>query len=155
MRKNDCIFCQIVAGEASSHTVWEDENHVAFLSIFPNTQGFTVVIPKNHENSYFADTSDETVTNLVLAAKKVAKRIDTAFPDVGRTGLIFEGFGVDHLHAKLVPLHGTVADEWRQHRSDERRFFETYPGYISSHDSERADDAALAALAERIRNATS
>ncbi|MEK9173928.1 MAG: HIT family protein, partial [Patescibacteria group bacterium] len=41
-----CIFCKIVAKEVPSHVVWEDESHVAFLSIFPNTEGVTVVIPK-------------------------------------------------------------------------------------------------------------
>ena len=43
-----CIFCQIVEGKAPCHKVWEDEHHLAFLSIFPNTDGFTVVIPKKH-----------------------------------------------------------------------------------------------------------
>ncbi len=42
-----CIFCQIVEGKAPCHKVWEDEHHLAFLSIFPNTDGFTVVIRKN------------------------------------------------------------------------------------------------------------
>ncbi|CDL41075.1 FIG01046325: hypothetical protein [Citrobacter freundii] len=32
-------------------------------------------------------------------------------------------------------------------------FFEQYEGYLSSHDHERADDAKLAALAARIREA--
>lgn len=35
-----CIFCEIVAGKAPCHRIWEDEKHLAFLSIFPNTQGF-------------------------------------------------------------------------------------------------------------------
>lgn len=43
-----CIFCQIVEGKAPCHKVWEDEHHLAFLSIFPNTDGFTVVIPKKN-----------------------------------------------------------------------------------------------------------
>ena len=30
----DCIFCKIVSGEASCHKIWEDELHLAFLSIF-------------------------------------------------------------------------------------------------------------------------
>lgn len=41
-----CIFCQIVEGKAPCHKVWEDEHHLAFVD-FPNTDGFTVVIPKN------------------------------------------------------------------------------------------------------------
>ena len=43
---DDCIFCKIVKKEAPSYTIWEDEKHLAFLTIFQNTQGFTVVITK-------------------------------------------------------------------------------------------------------------
>jgi len=45
--KIDCIFCKIVKGEASAHTIWENEKYLAFLSIFPNTLGTAVVISKN------------------------------------------------------------------------------------------------------------
>ena len=47
-----CIFCKIVRGEAPCHKIWEDEKHLAFLSIFPNTEGFSVVITKKHYPSY-------------------------------------------------------------------------------------------------------
>ena len=148
----DCIFCKIVKGEAPCYKIWEDEKHLAFLSIFPNTEGFTVVIPKKHYPSYAFEVSEEVLVDLVLAVKKVAKLLDLKFEDVGRTGLIFEGFGVDHLHAKLFPMHGTSdIKEWKPVKSDINKYFEKYEGYISSHDSERADDDKLKALAEKIR----
>ncbi len=68
--EKDCIFCKIVRGELPSHKIWEDETHLAFLTIFPNTEGFSVVIPKEHYDSYLFDLTDEVVTGLVLAAKK-------------------------------------------------------------------------------------
>ena len=153
--KNDpnCIFCKIVAGESPSHTVWEDESHLAFLSIFPNTEGITVVIPKEHYPSYIADLPEEVSNALLSAAKKVAKKIDAAYDDVDRCGFVFEGFGVDHLHAKLFPLHGTKSENWQQRASHVDKYFEYYEGHISTHDHDRADDAVLARIAERIRNA--
>lgn len=102
-----CIFCQIVEGKAPCHKVWEDEHHLAFLSIFPNTDGFTVVIPKKHYPSYAFDLPPQALADLMLATQKVAKKLDKAFPDVSRTGMFFEGFGVDHVHSKLSPMHGT------------------------------------------------
>ena len=148
----DCIFCKIAQGEAPCHKVWEDEKHVAFLSIFPNTEGFTVVITKEHQDSYVAAVSEEVADGIFKAARIVARKIDAAFPDVGRTGFMFEGFGVNHLHAKLFPMHGTSDESWRQHKSHEQKFFTVYEGYMSSHDAERADDAQLTEIAERIRN---
>lgn len=148
---NTCIFCEIVVGKSLTYTVWEDEAHVAFLSLKPNTAGVTVVIPKKHYSSYAFDLPDEVLQNLIVAAKKVAKLIDEKFEDVGRTALVFEGFGVDHVHAKLFPLHGTKNDGWKQISSNVDKFFEQYEGYVSSHDYKRADDEHLKTIQKKIR----
>ncbi|PSU20861.1 HIT family protein [Photobacterium kishitanii] len=148
-----CIFCGMVAGEIPCHKVWEDETHMAFLSIFPNTKGFTVVIPKHHCGSYAFEQSDEVLTQLILATKKVANVLDRAFDDVGRTGMFFEGYGVDHLHSKLFPMHGTGNDaSFKLIESKSTKYFEHYEGYLSSHDCNRADDAELSELARYIRS---
>jgi diadenosine tetraphosphate (Ap4A) HIT family hydrolase len=148
----DCIFCKIVTGEAPCHKIWEDEGHLAFLSIFPNTEGFTVVITKDHHGSYLFDLTEEVIHGIISAAKKTAKLLDEKFEDVGRTGMMFEGFGVDHIHAKLFPMHGTIADSWKKRPANIEKYFEQYEGYISSHDYKRADDEKLIALAKKIRD---
>lgn len=149
---SECIFCRIIKGEIPSHKIYEDDDYLAFLSIFPNTKGFSVVVPKKHYSSYFADLPDEVLCGLAKTAKKVAKLLDSKLEDVGRTALIFEGFGVDHIHAKLFPMHGTSkADTWEPIKSDVKKYFDQYEGYVSSHDHERADDEELKELAKKIR----
>ncbi|MDP3974272.1 MAG: HIT family protein [Candidatus Daviesbacteria bacterium] len=150
---NDCIFCKIVKGEAPSHLIWEDEKHLAFLSIFPNTVGFSVVITKQHYPSYAFDLEDDVLRDLVIATKKVAKLLDEKLEDVGRTGMIFEGFAIDHVHAKLFPMHGTKMEKWKRITSKNyvRKYFTRYEGYISSNDYKREDDNKLAELAKKIR----
>ncbi|MBT4124689.1 MAG: HIT family protein [Candidatus Pacebacteria bacterium] len=149
-----CIFCEIVKKNIPSHTIWEDEKHLAFLSIFPNTKGFTVVIPKEHHDSYAFEQSDEVLQDLIIATKKVANILDSFFDDTTRCGMFFEGFGVDHLHSKLSPMHGPGdLENWQPLESKAiRTYFEKYPGYLSSNDSERADDEELGELAKEIRN---
>lgn len=150
--KEDCIFCKIAKGEIPCHKVWEDEKHLAFLSIFPNTKGFTVIVTKTHYSSYAFDLPDEVLANLTIAAKKVAKILDCKFDDVGRTALVYEGFGVDHVHAKLIPMHGTkTQNSWKPIESENKTYFENYPGYISTNDSLRADDNELKELAKKLR----
>lgn len=149
----NCIFCKIVKGELPAHKVWEDENHLAFLSIFPNTDGVTVIIPKKHYSSYAFDLPDNALKDLMMITKTVAKKLDKAFEDVGRCAMVFEGCGVDHIHSKLFPMHGTNTPEWKPIESKINKFFKKYPGYISSHDADRADDKVLAKIAEKIRNA--
>lgn len=148
----DCVFCAIAEGQAPCHKVWEDEQHLAFLSIFPNTQGFSVVITKRHHASYAFDLPDGILAGLILAAKRVARLLDRKLEDVGRTGLILEGFAVDHAHAKLFPMHGTRMSQWRRLSRPADKYFDTYEGDISSHDHRGADDADLAALARRLRS---
>lgn len=146
----ECIFCKIVSGESSSFKVWEDEKHVAFLSIFPNTVGVTVVIPKHHYPSYIFDLPEDVMIDLIKAAKKVAKILDTKLDDVGRTAMVFEGFGVDHIHAKLFPMHGTKIDNWKPINSNLKKYFYKYEGYISSHDADQADEKELEKLAKTL-----
>jgi diadenosine tetraphosphate (Ap4A) HIT family hydrolase len=150
-----CIFCSIVAGTSPSYKVWEDDRHLAFLSIFPNTEGVTVVIPKEHHASYAFDLPDSVLAELVIASKKVAKLLDAKLDDVGRTGLIFEGFGVDHVHAKLFPMHGTKdMAAWRPIESSMPKFFTQYEGYLSSHDYEKASDEELRRVQQKIQRDT-
>ena len=140
-------------GEIPCHKIWEDKKHIAFLSIFPNTEAFSVIITRKHYSSYAFDLDDNILGELVLAAKKVGKLLDKKLDDVGRTGMIFEGFGVDHVHAKLFPMHGTKSvKEWKEIKSNVNKYFREYEGYISSHDYMREDDNKLKKLAEKIRN---
>lgn len=137
-----------------AHVVWENRAYIAFLSIFPNTPGMTVVIPRQHEPSYVFEASDESIARLMKVAKRVALSLDAAFEDVGRTGVIFEGFGVDHLHVKLYPMHGTAnMDTWKPIENSRAEFYETYPGYLSSHDAGRCEDEQLEKWVTLIRSA--
>lgn len=151
-QEKDCVFCKVVKGELPCHKIWEDEKHLAFLSISPNTEGFTVVISKKHHPSYAFDLPDNVLADLTMAAKKVGKLLDSKLKDVGRTGMIFEGFGIDHVHAKLFPMHGTGnMKKWKPIHSNMNKYFEKYEAYISSHDFKREDDEKLAKLAKKIR----
>ena len=146
-----CLFCQIVLGEVPAHIVWEDDEHVAFLSVFPNTDGVTVVIPKAHYGSDVWAMPEHAFHALLSATRVVALQLTRVFEDVGRTAVVFEGFGIDHVHAKLFPLHGTALSVWEPILSDVELFEAEYTGRVSTHDGPRADDKYLARIADRIR----
>lgn len=143
--KNDCIFCQIVEKKTKAWVIWESTTHIAFLSIYPNMKGVTVVIPKDHKSSYAFDLEDQKLAELILAAKQVAKILDSKLEGVGRTALILEGFGVDHVHAKLYPLPNTahLAGNWQPIQSNHKQYFDDYLGYVCSNDSYRATEEEL------------
>ena len=71
---DDCIFCQIVAGDLPSEMVQEDEHTVAFMDINPWTRGHALVIPRAHsKNLWEVDEAD--LRHTASAAKRLAGRM--------------------------------------------------------------------------------
>lgn len=133
---------------------WQDDNHVAFLSIDPNTLGFSLVVPKEHHGSDILKMPDAELQSFIIAAKKVAAILENYFEDVGRVGLIMEGTGIDHAHIKLVPMHGIEhmkKGEWKQYLSDVEHWFDTYDGWISSAGGPMANREDLLILSKKIK----
>jgi len=96
------IFSKIIAGEIPCYKIAEDEKYFAFLDISPMTKGHTLVIPKIEED-YIFKLEDETLSGLMVFAKKVAIAIEQAVPCV-RIGIAVLGMEVPHAHIHLVPL---------------------------------------------------
>ena len=144
------IFDKIVSGEMQSWQVWENEKFLAFLTPFPNTPGFTVVIPKQNVGDYIFSLDNNFYVEYMLAVKTVANILERAF-DTSRIALIFEGTGVAHVHAKLIPLHGKLADEtgvW----SPQQEFNEEYQGWLTTFEGPRMSDERLDEIQAKIRS---
>lgn len=146
---NHTIFDDIVSGKMKSWKVWEDEKFLAFLTPFPNTPGFTVVIPKQNPGDYIFSVEDKLYVEMMVAVKKVAKLLEKAF-DTPRVAMIFEGTGVAHVHAKLMPLHGDLAKGIGSPVSHEQVFNEKYLGWLTTADGPKMDDARLDEIQARI-----
>lgn len=143
------IFDKIVRGESDAYVVWEDEKHIAFLTPYPNTPGFTVVIPKENIGDDVFEIAKKDYEALLAATRTVAKQLKTAL-GVTRVALVFEGTGVAHVHAKLMPLHGELAsqtDVW----SKETEFTDTYRGWITTLEGPEMSREKLLAIQQEIR----
>ena len=97
------IFTKIIKGEIPSYKIAEDENFFAFLDINPLTKGHTLVVPKK-EVDYLFDADDNTLSGILVFAKKIAKALDKAVPCI-RTGVIVIGTEVPHAHIHLIPFN--------------------------------------------------
>ena len=144
------VFDKIVSGELPSFKVWEDDNYMAFLSRWPNTPGYTVVIPKKNPGDNYLDVDDAAYTGLLLASKKVAALLRKAF-DTYRVALVLEGEGVPHLHVKLIPLNG-VGKESGLHKH-EPVFNEIYQGFITTANGPELNDEELKEIQAKIQKA--
>jgi histidine triad (HIT) family protein len=97
------IFSKIVDGDIPAFKVAEDENHLAFLDIFPLAKGHVLVIPKK-ETDYIFDINSDDYLALWQFSQKVAKAMDKVIP-CKRIGIAVIGLEVPHAHIHLVPIN--------------------------------------------------
>jgi histidine triad (HIT) family protein len=101
------IFSLIAAGDVPSYTVAENDRFMAFLDVFPLVEGHVLVIPKQ-EVDYIFDIEDDLLADLVIFAKKVARKMDKVLP-CERIGVSVIGLEVPHAHIHLIPMN-SVSD---------------------------------------------
>lgn len=107
---DNCIFCQVIAKKIPNYTVFEDSEIIAFLDIYPQAKGHTVVIPKRHAETVF-DLSDAEIAVLQQGVVKVMKLLDGVLHPHGfNTGWNHGkegGQAVPHIHVHIFPRwHG-------------------------------------------------
>jgi histidine triad (HIT) family protein len=100
------IFSKIIAGEIPSYTIRENEHFYAFLDIFPLVKGHVLVVPKIETDQFF-DLSDDTLSEIMVFAKPIAKAIEKTFP-CNRCGVSIIGLEVPHAHMHLLPINSSA-----------------------------------------------
>lgn len=96
-RRNACVFCHIIAGEAPADYVrlWPDA--VAFKPLDPVTPGHTLVVPRAHVEDA---TEDPAVSAAVMArAASIAPRSCNIITSAGAQATQ----SIWHLHLHIVP----------------------------------------------------
>ena len=118
----DCIFCQIVAGDIPSRTVYEDDDVLAFLDANPLAPGHTLVIPKDHHeslNDLPEDLGSEVMSALHRLTPDVEAAVDAPASTVAFNNGEAAGQEVPHVHGHIVPrfsddggrpIHALVSD---------------------------------------------
>ena len=103
---SDCIFCKIVAGDIPSRKIYEDENHLAFLDIFPAGRGHSLVIPKSHHVDIHSISAADYGA-LASVAKQVADLLQNRLGSEGTTIMQMNREAgwqtVFHAHMHVIP----------------------------------------------------
>lgn len=100
------IFTRIINGEIPSYKVAESDKFYAFLDINPVMKGHTLVVPKltEPEEDYIFGLDDQTLSEMMVFAKRVAKAIEKAI-ECKRVGVAVVGLEVNHVHMHLIPIN--------------------------------------------------
>ena len=102
----ECIFCEIIAGRAAADIVHEDELTIAVVDLRQHNPGHVLVIPKAHINDV-RDLDERTGSALMNSLVRIAKAVDSAFPNEGMT--VWHSIGpaafqeVPHMHLHVHP----------------------------------------------------
>lgn len=96
------IFSKIIDGQIPCYKVYENDEFLAFLDIFPIAKGHTLVIPKK-ETDYLFDVNNEEYSRMWMFAKKVAIAQKKAI-SCSRIGVSVIGLEVAHAHIHLLPI---------------------------------------------------
>jgi histidine triad (HIT) family protein len=106
------IFAKILRGEMPCWKVYEDDDALAFLDIFPQGPGHTLVIPKIAATNFLTFPPD-ALGRYMSSVQKVAHGVQKAFDAEGITIFQFNGAAggqtVFHLHFHIIPRTDDVA----------------------------------------------
>lgn len=108
MKKDDCIFCKIAAGEIPSATVYEDDDFRAILDLGPAAKGHTLVIPKNHSDNLLSvepDTAAKALKVISRTANAIKEALGCDGINVVQNNGEAAGQTVMHLHLHIIPRY--------------------------------------------------
>jgi len=103
------IFAQILAGKADCYKLYEDEDCLAFLDLFPQSFGHTLVIPKHAKARTILDVDGESLSKVMLVAQKLSRILVEELQPDGVQIMQFNGAPagqtVFHLHVHIIPRY--------------------------------------------------
>ena len=106
MKEKDCIFCKIADREIPSQIIFENELDIAFLDIFPISEGHTIVIPKKHYSN-LEYIPDYELTELFKVVKKLAimihKKLKIDGYNILQNNFTAAGQVINHFHVHIIP----------------------------------------------------
>lgn len=108
------IFTRIINGEIPCYKIAENEDFFAFLDINPLAEGHTLVVPKK-EVDYFFDLDDRMLSDMMVFAKRVARRIKSV-TGCRKVAAVVLGLEVAHAHVHLVPMNSEIDVDFRKEK---------------------------------------
>ncbi len=104
--KEKTVFEKIADKELPAWIVYEDEKHIAFLSIVPFEKGHIVLCPKKAEYKVLWEMPEEEYIELYKVAHKIAKHLQQKLScgmNIFQNNLAIAHQSVPHIHVNIVP----------------------------------------------------
>ncbi|MDI6623933.1 MAG: HIT family protein [Brevundimonas sp.] len=103
----DNIFARILRGEIPAVKVWEDDHVLAFMDVFPQSEGHVLIVSKTSTARTLLDIEPEVLARLAAATQRTARAVVKALRPEGFKIMQFNGEAggqtVFHLHFHVIP----------------------------------------------------
>ncbi len=134
----DNIFAKVARGEAPCAKVFEDADTIAFMDLFPQGRGHTLVIHKHARARNLLDAELADIAQIMDTTQR-GRSGDRQGAAPGRTDFVMQfngeasGQTIFHLHFHLIPRwRGTPVGRHAQGMADLKRAGEPRSGYRRS-----------------------
>lgn len=106
---SDNIFAKIIRGEIPSVKLHEDDDTLAFMDVFPQSEGHCLIIHKGATATNLFDIAPSDLATLTAAVQKVASAVRDGLKPDGVRIVQFNGAPagqtVYHLHFHVIPVY--------------------------------------------------
>jgi len=103
----DCIFCEIIKGNSQASKIFEDDDLIVILDLFPVIKGHTLIIPKKH-SEFIKDVEKDLSAKIFLTGIRTAEAIRKS--EIRPDGINFHlsdgraaGQEIPHVHLHIIP----------------------------------------------------
>lgn len=101
------VFAKILRSEIPSVKVWEDDQILAFMDVFPQSEGHVLVIHKTSTAQNLLEIAPDDLAVLTAAVQRTARAVAAALSPEGFSIMQFNGEAggqtVFHLHFHIIP----------------------------------------------------
>lgn len=101
------IFAQIIRGDAPCYKLYEDEDVLAFLDVFPQSYGHTLVIPKKAAARNLLEIDADSLCKVMRVVQQLTRvlvdELEPAGVQVAQFNGAPAGQTVFHIHMHIVP----------------------------------------------------
>ena len=101
------IFAKILRGGIPAVRVWEDDHVLAFMDVFPQSEGHVLVISKTSTARTLLEIEPDALARLTAAVHRTARAVEKALQPDGFQIMQFNGEAggqtVFHLHFHIIP----------------------------------------------------
>ena len=103
----DNIFAKILRGEIPCVKVWEDDHILAFMDVFPQSEGHVLIIAEQSQARNLLEVEPDILARMTAALQRTALAVEKALKPDGIAVMQFNGDAggqtVFHLHFHIIP----------------------------------------------------